>query len=250
MILPSSTVAVMLTARFLPGCGLKRKILLAIRLLFEYAVIHGVLSPTVIVQTSEMRTHDYQQSIFAYHGCDASVRDRVIQHSDKLEFSQNDYDWCGHGIYFWEHGPKRALEWAQRQQKRGKIKNPAVLGAILNLGNCFDLLDATYTDILVKSYPDFCEFLRVAGKNPPKNEPSNPRDPDNVLRKLDCAAVNWTIERLQVELRTKFDSVRGVFQEGEEVFPNSGIRRRSHIQIAVRTHACIIGYFLPSSDDG
>ncbi len=191
-----------------------------------------------------MRALDYQRFVIGYHGCDVSVRDRVIQRGGKLNPSQNDYDWLGHGIYFWEHGPQRALEWAEGQRKRGKITYPAVLGAYLQLGRCFDLLDAAYTDVLTDAYPEFCDSLKESEEDLPKNEPSNSRDPDNVLRKLDCAAVNWTIDEVE-QSGMKFDSVRGLFQEGGAVFPGSAIRRRSHIQIAARTPACVIGYFLP-----
>ncbi|TSA32147.1 MAG: hypothetical protein D4R64_16610 [Porphyromonadaceae bacterium] len=40
-------------------------------------------------------------------------------------------------------------------------------------------------------------------------------------------------------------SVRGVFFEGKELYPNSGFREKNHIQICVRNPNCIKGYFLP-----
>lgn len=196
-----------------------------------------------------MRMLDYQRLVIAYHGCDASVRDQVILHGGKLDRSQNDYDWLGHGIYFWEHGPERAMEWAEQQRKRGRIKTAAVLGAVLHLGQCFDLLDAGYPEVLEASFSEFYDSLKKAGKTIPRNEPVHARDSDRVLRKLDCAAINWNIERLETQYATRFHSVRGVFQEGGVVFPGSEIRRRSHIQIAVREPACVQGYFLPSSGE-
>jgi hypothetical protein len=67
----------------------------------------------------------YQRTVIAYHGCDESVARRVLLDGEKLEASENDYDWLGHGIYFWEHGKQRALEWAIYQAKRGrKIRQP------------------------------------------------------------------------------------------------------------------------------
>jgi hypothetical protein len=42
-----------------------------------------------------------------------------------------------------------------------------------------------------------------------------------------------------------FQTVRGVFIEGGEAFPGSCIMEKSHIQIAVRDPACIIGVFQP-----
>jgi hypothetical protein len=40
-----------------------------------------------------------------------------------------------------------------------------------------------------------------------------------------------------------FDTVRGVFMEGERLYPTSGFRRQSHIQICVRNPAAIKGVF-------
>jgi len=193
-----------------------------------------------------MRTFAYQRQVVGYHGCDASVRDAVISSGKALKKSQNDYDWLGHGIYFWEQGPERALEWATGMKNRGVIKTPAVVGAYLHLGQCFDLLDSAYTDVLMESYPAFKEAMELADKAVPVNKSLGQADPDFLLRKLDCAVINWTIERLEKENDAKFHSVRGVFQEGDIVYPGSAIRRRSHIQIAVRDPDCIIGYFLPS----
>lgn len=102
-----------------------------------------------------MREFDYQRLVIAYHGCDAATRDAVIQKGGQLKIQPKDYDWLGHGIYFWEHGPARALEWAKTQKKRGNVKTPAVLGAVLHLGRCFDLLDAKYTDVLADVYLGF-----------------------------------------------------------------------------------------------
>jgi hypothetical protein len=44
----------------------------------------------------------------------------------------------GSGIYFWEYGYDRAMQFALEQQARGKIATPAVVGAIIQLGRCFD----------------------------------------------------------------------------------------------------------------
>jgi hypothetical protein len=44
----------------------------------------------------------------------------------------------------------------------------------------------------------------------------------------------------------RFDTVRCGFTEGARAFPGSGIFRKSHIQIAVRNPACILGVFRPT----
>ena len=72
------------------------------------------------------------ETVFGFHGCSRDVADAVL-HADgvSLTSSENDYDWLGSGIYFWEGAPVRALEWAVK--KFGQ-DNAAVLGARINLG--------------------------------------------------------------------------------------------------------------------
>lgn len=95
----------------------------------------------------------YRRLVNAYHSCDTRVAHDVMDRNGALSPSENDYDWLGHGIYFWEHGPARALK---------------------------------------------------------------------------CAAINWTLGLVEVT-SGRFQSLRGLFQEGDLAFPNSAIRRKSHI---------------------
>jgi hypothetical protein len=57
-----------------------------------------------------------------------------------LKVSENDYDWLGTGIYFWEFGPDRAMAWAEELHGRypKRVTKPAVLGAVIQLGTCLD----------------------------------------------------------------------------------------------------------------
>ena len=111
----------------------------------------------------------YQRTIFGFHGCDRRVADSVLAGKAKLTASSNAYDWLGTGIYFWEHGPARALEWAdtQARRKRGGIKRPAVLGAVIQLGNCFDLLDIRFTTELATAASVLAQELAAQGKSLP-----------------------------------------------------------------------------------
>ncbi|RYG58873.1 hypothetical protein EON80_26425 [bacterium] len=187
----------------------------------------------------------YQRLIIAYHGCDRETRDHVLLDNVALRRSENTYDWLGHGIYFWEYGPERALEWAEEQHAWGKIKEPAVLGAYINLGHCFDLLDVRYTKVLREAYGEFEEVLMATGKILPQNTPRFEGDVDYLARRRDCAVINWTLERYNKAAMSPVDTVRGVFQEGQPAFPGSFIREKSHIQIAVREASCIVGFFRP-----
>jgi hypothetical protein len=190
----------------------------------------------------------YQRMIIGYHGCDAGLVAKVLSGEDALVPSEKDYDWPGKGIYFWEHGPQRAYDWATDEKTRSphKIQTPAILGAYINLGQCFDLLDTANTGLLKQMYPEFCRFISANGKNMPKNEPApGTQEQDKVVRKLDCAVVNRSLDEL-AKVGRDYQTVRGVFVEGKPAYPGGGIMLKSHIQIAVRDPRCIMDCFRPN----
>jgi len=59
----------------------------------------------------------YDRTVIAYHGCDARTAERLLR-GEPFKKSQNDYDWLGSGIYFWEYGAVRALRFAYDQKAR------------------------------------------------------------------------------------------------------------------------------------
>ena len=191
----------------------------------------------------------YQRIIFGYHGCDKRIADAVLAGKLKLVASENAYDWLGSGIYFWEHGPARALEWAEAQARRrgSKIRRPAVIGAIVQLGNCFDLLDTRFPRELARAAQSLEKRLAVQGIKLPENESVSTGDFDWLKRHRDCFVLNATIPGLGEVVGRPFQTVRGVFQEGEPAFTGAGIKLKSHIQLAVRDPRAIIGYFQPES---
>jgi ribulose-5-phosphate 4-epimerase/fuculose-1-phosphate aldolase len=69
--------------------------------------------------------------ILGFHGTDQSIVDDVLNGKGDLKERDNVYDWLGHGIYFWDNSPSRAMDWAIELSKRkgSKIKKPAVIGA-------------------------------------------------------------------------------------------------------------------------
>jgi len=84
--------------------------------------------------------------ILAFHSCDREVGLKVLNGKDQLRPSQNEWDWLGYGIYFWEHNPLRAYEYAKDvtegdQKAKGKIYTPFVIGCIIDLGNCLNLTE-------------------------------------------------------------------------------------------------------------
>ena len=183
--------------------------------------------------------------VLGFHGCDRAVADRVIAGKEHLKASENEYDLLGHGIYFWENDPARALRWAQeraaRAQKSGKSFDVAVVGAVIDLGNCLDLLNAASIDLVEHAYAYLKQFNERANVPLPLNE--GPSGGEYLRRKLDCAVINFLHERVADD--APFDRVRAAFLEGEPVYPNAGFRRKNHLQICVRNVANIKGYLHP-----
>ena len=104
--------------------------------------------------------------VVGFHGCDRSVADRVIKHGEALVKSENDYDWLGHGIYFWEGSYQRALQWAKASKN---ISEPAVVGAFIKLGNCLDLLDYEHIQTVKTIYTILETEFQQVGKAIPQN---------------------------------------------------------------------------------
>jgi hypothetical protein len=184
----------------------------------------------------------YDRIVIGYHGCDTETAQRLL-YGDAFRPSENDYDWLGRGVYFWEFGPDRAYRFAEFQKSRGKIRAPAVVGALIQLGNCFDLLDTRFTQELREAYPAWKKVMRAAGAKLPSNGGSLP---DRKLRRRDCAFLNNYLDRAAAQGRT-YDTVRGGFTEGGRIYRTSGIQRETHIQIAVRSPDCILGVFRPAN---
>jgi hypothetical protein len=184
--------------------------------------------------------------ILGFHGTDESIVNSVLKGKTELEPSQNNYDWLGHGIYFWDNSPSRALEWANELSKRkdSNIKKPAVIGAIIDLGFCLDLLDYKNLSIIKSAYSILETTLTSANTDLPINRGNSV---DLLQRELDCAVIETLHTSLVSNEQNEYDSVRGVFWEGDLLYPNAGFREKDHIQICIRNIDCIKGYFLPLS---
>ncbi len=200
-----------------------------------------------------------QGYVLGFHGCDEKTRDAVISGQSQLLQSKNNWDWLGNGVYFWEHSEKRALEYAHILKKNPhrcskKIEKPAVLGAVLSLGKCLDLLTHDHLDLLRISHTLFVENCSREKKELPVNKTVN-NDPDFPLRFLDCAVIEFLHSITKLNRGRKdnslspFDSVRSVFWEGSPLYDGAGFRKNNHIQLCIRNPNCIKGYFLPMEKD-
>lgn len=187
--------------------------------------------------------------VLGFHGCDKAIAQRVISNDAYLRESQNIHDWLGHGVYFWENSPERALEFAtflrdNPSRSLNPIKRPAVIGAVIDLGFCFDLLDYGSLQILKTSYQIFKSIWENSGRTIPQNLMVGNSN-DLLLRNLDCAVFETLHKFRSDNDEQPYDSVRGVFWEGGELYPNAGFREKDHIQLCIRNPNCIKGFFYP-----
>ncbi|NJK32148.1 MAG: hypothetical protein HC927_06910 [Deltaproteobacteria bacterium] len=125
----------------------------------------------------------YDRMVIGYHGCEESVAEEILAGKDLLP-SRNTYDWLGHGTYFWEFGLDRAIEWGNTKAQAKPGERGAVIGAVIQTGNCFDLLDTRYVADLRAAYLDWERDGRGASL---VNR--------GLARHLDCAFFNWYFDQ-------------------------------------------------------
>jgi hypothetical protein len=178
--------------------------------------------------------------VIGYHGCDLRVARKIIALKEQLKPSQNAWDWLGHGRYFWEDSHNRAERWAREEshQKNSKIKKPVVLGAIIDLGNCLNLADAEALKQVKVAHDVYLQICGETGAPVAKNRGAELR-----ARYLDCAVMQTLHQLREEDGHQPFDTVRGFFMEGRELYAGAGFRELDHIQICVREPKQIVGCF-------
>lgn len=185
--------------------------------------------------------------VYGFHGLDKSIGSGILNQECDFKISNNTYDWLGNGVYFWENNLARAKQYAVENMRRSQslVKEPYVLGAVIELGNCLDLLDQKYIDYLKYSYQDLINGLGSSYKDLlPKNRPFGNADFDFKKRELDCAVIRYVCNLAKKEGKP-FDSVRAAFIEGEPLYEDANFYSHNHIQLAIINPNCIKGIFLP-----
>lgn len=209
------------------------------------------------------------QLVTAYHGCDVSVRDALVRGQlTHLKQSDNSWDWLGPGTYFFEDDPARALLFAQasashpeKMLTKQAIATPAVVGALLCVGNCLDMTTQAGIDEFRSAYEELVRRSAAAGIPVPTNYKAGEEDEDVLLRQLDRAVfvvlhdIRARASKAEAERNPgkppaypPYDLVRGAFPQGEPVAPSSAFQCRSHIQLALRDERCVLGWFLLPGD--
>jgi hypothetical protein len=174
---------------------------------------------------------DYHRTVIGYHGTSAKVADALVD-GEPFTVSTSINEWLGSGIYFWEYAPKQAWWWAK---KFNKASNPAVVGAMIRLGNCFDLMDAKNVEALQRAKDGMIKLMKREGVEIPENQ--------RIYKNLDCAVFNYFYQQVEVEGEPTIESARAAYvptESKKRIWPASWIYRDTHIQICVRNQSNIL----------
>jgi hypothetical protein len=176
---------------------------------------------------------DYHRTIVGYHGTRKATAARLVD-GEPFGPSENDDDWLGHGVYFWEYAPQQAWWWADRRYGAGEA---AVVGATIRLGRCLDLLDPTNVGLLRAAHTDLVGVLKGINQAVPSNA--------NTHKYLDCNVFNYL--HAQLERRGfRYESCRAVFvpmRKGgamARLWNRSGVFEGGHIQVCLREQKNIL----------
>jgi hypothetical protein len=148
--------------------------------------------------------------------------------------SENDDDWLGHGVYFWEYAPQQAWWWADRRYGRG---DAAVVGASIRLGRCLDLLDPSNVSLITAAHADLASVLAATGQVAPRNA--------NTHKYLDCVVFNYFHAQLDRQ-GFRYETSRAVFVPMRagggmaRLWDRSGVFEGAHIQISLREQRNIL----------
>ncbi len=157
--------------------------------------------------------------VHGYHGTSIQAATSILQQG--FRGSRNSYDWLGDGVYFWQDAPARAWQWASA--KWGP--QAAVVGSLLSLDDCLDLLDIRWDQPLAIAYQSLVVQLQQQQLALPTQSPG--------AHRMDRAVINYAI-RLLGHQGVPIGAVRSAFREGTPIYPSSYLYTRSHVQIAIR----------------
>ena len=199
------------------------------------------------------RFDDYHRTVVGYHGTGLRAALRIVNRVETFRWSRRDFDWLGHGVYFWEHAPEQALRFARiRQRQYQRKQNPsaeetrrateplAVVACMIRLGFCFDLLDPANVDFLLKVFADYRAMMSLTEEPLPRNT--------RKYRRLDCGVFEYAFQSIdETGLKASVDTTRGVYVPAggnRRVWEGSWVSRDAHIQICVRNPASLLGSWL------
>jgi len=174
---------------------------------------------------------DYHRTVIGFHGTSAKVADDLVA-GEPFTPSTSDNEWLGNGVYFWEYAPKQAWWWAKRFNKSA---NPAVVGAMIRLGNCFDLLDSQNVAVLRRAKEGMMRMMRREKLELPENR--------RKYKNLDCAVFNYFYRQVEEQGEPRIESARAAYvptESKKRIWHASWIYQDTHIQLCIREQKNIL----------
>jgi hypothetical protein len=189
--------------------------------------------------------HDRPFEVIGFHSCTRKIGLAALNGEIDLNLSDNPWDWLGKGLYFWEQNPLRSLEYGiesalHKQYNKVPIETPFVLGAIIELGNCLNLLEPESLALIQQAHSELEMLHNNLGTPLPKNDSVNTGN-----RRLDCAVIKHLHKSAENKPNLKYDTIRCAFVEGEPIYKTANFTSRLHIQVCVLNPNLIRGFFLP-----
>lgn len=105
------------------------------------------------------------------------------------------------------------------------------------MGRCLDLTTAIGISWVKIAYES------LAASASANHYPLPANSSDLRRRNLDCAVIRRVHEALEEQRLAPLDTVKGIFTEGQPIYPQAGFREKTYVQIAVRNTAAIKGVF-------
>lgn len=173
------------------------------------------------------------QSVYAHHGTSKERAGAILETGFKQ--SEDQVEWLGFGIYFFEDAPSRAYQWGKKKYPGEEV---CILDAEIALERCLNLLDPEGVEKLKPNYS--LHIAAVGVENAAMLKSTRLGN-----RQLDCHVINFACERW-AENDIAVHVVRGAFEEGDplhsggEGVPPSQILDRTHVQLAVRDCRAIL----------
>jgi len=169
--------------------------------------------------------------IIGFHGCTKQVASEVVNQTKPFIAEFKKHHWLGQGVYFWEDNLERSTQFSRESLERKNLdaSGASAVGAVLDLGNCLNLLEKDNLELLKASYLE----LKANYSSPNEFKKLKNLDIDGsgypMLRYLDCAVIDNLTRLVREESdweAAPFDSIRGVFWEGDELYEKCRVQTK------------------------
>lgn len=164
-----------------------------------------------------------------YHGTRLEYAQRILD--EDFRPSENNWEWLGHGVYFWQDAPERAFAWAKEWHGRSGYKGPiGVVAARIQLFDFVDLLEQAGMKLVKDFASAFLDKLVDQDRRLVNEYP---------IHRLDCELFN-SITNVLLSKGIEVRGFRAACVEGEPITKGSPIFDQSHVQLSVIDQTTIL----------